>query len=110
MPPAFAASSAAAGLLPPALCVLGLGLIGGSLTRAAGPMLPVFGWTPSPGTRQAATADGFDVESDLEKTLKRAVRADALVVLAAPVTKFPGLLRTIGKQAPTVRLTDVASV
>lgn len=109
MPPAFAASSTADSL-PPALCVLGLGLIGGSLARAAGPLLPVFGWTPSPGTRQAAAADGFDVEPELDKALSRAVRADALVVLAAPVTTFPGLLTTIGELAPTVRLTDVASV
>jgi len=110
MPPAFAPSSAAAGPLPPALCVLGLGLIGGSLARAVGPLLPVFGWTPSPGTAQAAISDGYDVEPSLEKALGRAARTDALVVLASPVTKFRGLLRTIGELAPTVRLTDVASV
>ena len=90
--------------------MLGLGLIGGSLARAAGPLLPVYGWTPSPGTQQAATADGYDVEANLEKALARAVRADALVVLASPVTKFRDLLQTIGELAPTVRLTDVASV
>jgi prephenate dehydrogenase len=96
--------------MPPALCVLGLGLIGGSLTRAAGPLLPVFGWTPSPATQHAAIAAEFDVEADLEKALGRAVRTDALVVLASPVTKFRSLMQTIGELAPTVRLTDVASV
>jgi prephenate dehydrogenase len=111
MPPEFAASSAStAGSLPPALCVLGLGLIGGSLARAAQPLLPVFGWTPSPGTQQAAGADGYDVEADLAKALSRAVRDDALVVLASPATTFPGLLRSIDELAPRVRLTDVASV
>jgi prephenate dehydrogenase len=90
--------------------VLGLGLIGGSLARAARPVLPVFGWTPSEGTRQAATADGYDVEADLESALARAVRDDALVVLASPVTAFRGLLQSIDELAPTVRLTDVASV
>ncbi|MEP6561214.1 MAG: prephenate dehydrogenase [Nakamurella sp.] len=110
MPPAFAPSSAAAGSLPPALCVVGLGLIGGSLARAAQPLLPVFGWTPSEITQQAAAADGHDVEADLAAALARAVREDALVVLASPVTTFRGLLLTIDELAPTVRLTDVAGV
>ncbi len=97
-------------VLPPALCVLGWGLIGGSLVRAAKPHLPVFGWSPSEETRQAATADGFDLDGSLEASLKRAGKADALVVLAAPVTAFPSLLRSIDDHAPTVRLTDVAGV
>jgi hypothetical protein len=33
--------------LPPALCVIGLGLIGGSLVRAMHDRLPVTGWSPS---------------------------------------------------------------
>ena len=97
-------------VLPPALCLLGLGLIGGSLARAAKSQVPVFGWSPSPTTRSAATADGYDIDDTLEATLARAVSVDALVVLASPVTTFGGLLRSIDKRAPTVRLTDVASV
>ena len=97
-------------VLPSALCVLGLGLIGGSLVRAAKPHLPVFGWSPSQTTRTAAANDGYQVDSTLAASLRRAVDADALVVLAAPVTAFPAMLRSIEELAPTVRLTDVAGV
>jgi len=96
--------------LPPALCVLGLGLIGGSLARAAGASLQVFGWSPSQTTRTSAAADGYDVTETLDAALARAVDLDALVVLGSPVTTFRGLLRSIDELAPTVRLTDVASV
>ncbi len=61
-------------------------------------------------TRAAATADGFDVTDTVEAALTRAADQDALVVLASPVTTFRGLLRTVDEFAPTVRLTDVASV
>ncbi len=96
--------------LPTALCVLGLGLIGGSLVRAAGAHIPVFGWSPSEDTRRAAARDGCDVSDTVESALGRAAASDALVVLASPVTTFPDLLRTIDETAPTVRLTDVAGV
>lgn len=46
----------------------------------------------------------------LAVTLTRAVEQDALVVLASPVNTFRGLLRSIDEFAPTVRLTDMASV
>lgn len=96
--------------LPPALCVLGMGLIGGSLMRASAPHLPVFGWSPGTTTRAAAASDGFTVVDELGAALRRAAEADALVVLAAPVTAFPALLRAIDETAPVVRLTDVAGV
>lgn len=108
--PAAAAIPPPPGALPPALCVLGLGLIGGSLTRAAAAHLPVFGWSPTEQTRAAAAADGFTVADTLDAALRRAVEQDALVVLAAPITTFRTTLRTIDDLAPTVRLTDVASV
>ena len=97
-------------LLPPALCVLGLGLIGGSLLRAAAPLLPASGWSPSPQTRAAAADDGFAVHDELTMALTAADATDALVVLAAPVTAFGDLLRAIAAVAPTIRLTDVAGV
>jgi prephenate dehydrogenase len=96
--------------LPDAVCVLGLGLIGGSLTRAAAPHVPVFGWSPSPDTRAAAASDGFDVVDDLAAALRRATDTDALVVLAAPMTAFPSLLKSVNEIAPRARLTDVAGV
>lgn len=96
--------------LPPAICVLGMGLIGGSLMRAAAPHLPVFGWSPGKGTRAAAASDGYTVIDDLAAALRRAGEADALIVLAAPVTAFAPLLRAIAETSPVARLTDVAGV
>jgi len=96
--------------LPPALCILGLGLIGGSLARAAHPALPVLGWSPTETTRAAAAADGFNVVDTLASALETAAERDALVVLASPVPTFRTLLRSVNEIAPTVRLTDVASV
>lgn len=97
------------GALPP-VCVLGLGLIGGSLLRAAAPATTVYGWSRSEETRAAAAGDGFTVLDDLDATLDRARHDDALVVLAAPVTAFRPLLQSVHERAPQVRLTDVASV
>lgn len=96
--------------LPAAVCVLGMGLIGGSLVRAAAPHLPVFGWSRGDATRAAARADGYDVIDDLSETLRRAEAHDALVVLATPLTAFGPLLKVVNRVAPTVRLTDVGSV
>ncbi|MEO7125661.1 MAG: prephenate dehydrogenase [Nakamurella sp.] len=96
--------------LPAAVCVLGMGLIGGSLMRAVQPHVPVFGWAPGIRTRAAAVGDGFDVVDELDAALERATQADALVVMAAPITAFPQLLRRIDEFAPATRLTDVASV
>lgn len=96
--------------LPPAVCVLGLGLIGGSLARAAAPLLPVSGWSPSSHTQQQAKNAGLQVHQEIEGALAWAERSNALVVLAAPLTAFDGLLRKITRHAPDVLLTDVGSV
>jgi len=90
--------------------VLGMGLIGGSLLRAATPFATVAGWSPSEETRAAARADGFPVHDTVEETIRRADEEDALLVLAAPVTAFGTLLAKVAELAPTVKLTDVASV
>lgn len=95
--------------LPP-VCVVGLGLIGGSLLRAASVGTTAFGWSPSDDTRAAAAGDGFTVLDDLDATLDRARADDALVVLAAPVTAFRTLLKSVAERVPQARLTDVASV
>ena len=68
------------------VCVLGLGLIGGSLLRrltACG--YPAFGWNRSTATVEQAAADGMDVSGDLPATLQRAAREDALLVVAVPL-------------------------
>lgn len=93
------------------VCVLGLGLIGGSVLRAAvAAGATAWGATASPGDERAATAEGFDVERTVRAALRRAAAADALVVLAVPLPAVDEVLRAVAEVAPTVRLTDVVSV
>ncbi|TXH22726.1 MAG: prephenate dehydrogenase [Mycobacterium sp.] len=93
------------------VCVLGMGLIGGSLMRAgqaAG--REVFGYNRSIDAVRAATADGFDVTEDLTAALKRAASTEALIVLAVPVPALPIMLEHIRDDAADCPLTDVVSV
>lgn len=93
------------------VCVLGLGLIGGSMMRAltaAG--RDAFGYNRSLDAVHAATADGFDASTDLTGVLTRAAETDALIVLAVPVPALPIMLGHIGTTAPHCALTDVVSV
>lgn len=93
------------------VCVLGMGLIGGSLMRAgqaAG--REVFGYNRSIDAVRSATADGFDATEDLTAALKRAAASDALIVLAVPVPALPIMLERIRDTAPDCPLTDVVSV
>lgn len=93
------------------VCVLGLGLIGGSLLRALKAHdVAVFGYNRSPSTARAASNDGFDTSSDLVATLQRAAVTDALIVLATPMPAIPALLDAIAEHAPNCGFTDVVSV
>jgi prephenate dehydrogenase len=93
------------------VCVLGLGLIGGSIMRAtAAAGRQVFGYNRSVEGAQGAHADGFDATTDLTATLTRAARANALIVLAVPMPALPGMLAHIRELAPNCPLTDVTSV
>jgi prephenate dehydrogenase len=93
------------------ICVLGLGLIGGSLARAAvAAGRTVWAATASDSTAAAAIADGYDVAPTTEEALVRAQETDALVVLAMPLPSVPGVLRRVHAVAPYCRLTDVVSV
>ena len=93
------------------ICVLGLGLIGGSLARAAvAAGRTVWAATASESTAAAAAADGYDVAPTTEEALVRAQETDALVVLAMPLPSVPGVLRRVHAVAPHCRLTDVVSV
>lgn len=93
------------------VCVLGLGLIGGSIMRAATAAgREVFGYNRSVEGAQAASADGFDATTDLTATLTRAAGADALIVLAVPMPAMAGMLAHIKATAPACPLTDVTSV
>ncbi|WP_082951839.1 prephenate dehydrogenase [Mycobacterium sp. 852002-51057_SCH5723018] len=93
------------------MCVLGLGLIGGSIMRAATAAgREVFGYNRSVQGAHSAVADGFDASTDLTDTLTRAAAAGALIVLAVPMPALPGLLAHVSELAPNCPLTDVTSV
>lgn len=93
------------------MCVIGAGLIGGSLLRAADKAgRAVWGTSASAETARHAAADGFDVTTDTDAALRRAAAADALVVLAVPLPALPAVLRRVDAVAPTSRLTDAVSV
>ncbi|WP_439664601.1 prephenate dehydrogenase [Lentzea sp. HUAS TT2] len=87
------------------VCVIGLGLIGGSVLRAAKAAgRTVWGATASKEDADKARAEGFDITS-VDEALSR--NPEALVVLAVPLPALPDLLR---KVPPKTRLTDVTSV
>lgn len=93
------------------MCVLGLGLIGGSLMRAAAAAnREVFGYNRSVEGVQAARFDGFDATTELTEVLARAADVGALIVLAVPMPAIPSLLTYIRESAPDCPLTDVTSV
>lgn len=93
------------------VCILGLGLIGGSLLRdLAAVGHPTFGYNRSPSGARTATGEGFDATSDLEATLRRAADENALIVLATPMPAIPDLLDAIAEFAPDCGFTDVVSV
>ena len=94
-----------------AVCVVGSGLIGGSLLRAAEKAgRTVWGASASEGTAAQACVDGFDVTINTDAALRRAADSDALVVLAVPLPAVPDVLRRVDAIAPTCRLTDAVSV
>lgn len=93
------------------VCVLGLGLIGGSLLRRlADTGVPAFGYNRSSATADAAAADGYAASDDLTATLERAANDDAIVVLATPFTALEPMVQAVRATAPDCLLTDVVSV
>ena len=93
------------------VCVVGLGLIGGSVMRAAvAAGREVFGYNRSVEAVQAANADGFDATADIDDALSRAAASNALILLAVPVPALPQMLGHIRDTAPQCPLTDVTSV
>ena len=95
---------------PRPVCVLGLGLIGGSLLRRLAPDRPAFGYNRSAATVEAATADGYDASTDLPATLRRAAESDAVIVLATPADTLGPIVDAVAEHAPDCLLTDVVSV
>jgi prephenate dehydrogenase len=93
------------------VCVIGLGLIGGSLLRAAADAgRHAWGASASTTTAEKAAADGYDIAASVDEALARAAAQDALVVLAVPLTALDDVLAVVAREAPTCRLTDVTSV
>lgn len=93
------------------VCILGLGLIGGSIMRDLRALgIECFGWNRSTGAARAAIEEGFDASCDLRKVLERAEDRGALIVIGTPVTAFEAMLDDIIKYAPTCGITDVISV
>ncbi|WP_192725230.1 MULTISPECIES: prephenate dehydrogenase [unclassified Mycobacterium] len=93
------------------MCVVGLGLIGGSVMRAAAAAgREVFGYNRSIDGVQAAKFDGFDATDNLDDALTHAADSKALIVLAVPVPALSQMLGRIRDTAPECPLTDVTSV
>ena len=93
------------------VCVLGLGLIGGSVLRAAvSAGREALGYNRSAEGAQAARSDGFAATTDLTEALAWAAERDALIVLAVPMPAVAGLLPRIKALAANCPLTDVISV
>ncbi|MCX4093818.1 prephenate dehydrogenase [Nocardia sp. alder85J] len=94
-----------------AVCVLGTGLIGGSVLRAATAAgYRTWGYNRSAAGAQAAAADGFDVGTDIAPVLSRAAAEDAVVVVGVPMPALESVLSDIRLLAPDCVLTDVISV
>lgn len=93
------------------ICIIGLGLIGGSLLRdlaAAGQT--VYGYSrPNSGTR-SAIKEGFDISDHLDNVLIRANEDRALLVLAVPMAAVDEILDRVVELAPQCGITDVVSV
>lgn len=86
-------------------------MIGGSILRAAHDAgRPVWGWNRSADAIAGATADGYDVGTDLKAVLSRAATQDALIVIAVPMPAVDSVLAAIAEYAPAAPLTDVVSV
>ncbi|MCB1291803.1 MAG: prephenate dehydrogenase [Mycobacterium sp.] len=93
------------------VCVLGLGLIGGSVLRAAvAAGRDAFGYNRSADGADAARADGYAADTDLIRVLSWAAERRALIVVAVPMPAVTELLGSVAELAPDCPLTDVISV
>ncbi|MBB4686868.1 prephenate dehydrogenase [Amycolatopsis jiangsuensis] len=93
------------------VCVIGLGLIGGSVLRgAAASGRTAWGATVSEVDADAASRSGYEVTANVEAALHRAAEADAIVVVSVPLPAVENLLRLVSQHASHCLLTDVVSV
>ncbi|QCB49316.1 prephenate dehydrogenase [Rhodococcus sp. PAMC28707] len=93
------------------VCVLGLGLIGGSVLQAAvrGGRI-AWGYNRSADAIAGSVEAGYDTDTDLTAVLTRAAEAGALIVIAVPMPAVDAILAAIAEHAPNNALTDVVSV
>ncbi|OBC12331.1 prephenate dehydrogenase [Mycobacterium sp. 852013-50091_SCH5140682] len=70
----------------------------------------VFGYNRSVDVVQEARFDGYDASENLDATLHRAAKSNALIVLAVPMPALPIMLAHVRDNAPECPLTDVISV
>ncbi len=93
------------------MCVLGLGLIGGSVLRAASAAgRDTLGYNRSAEGVRAARSDGFAATTELTEALAWAADRGALIVLAVPMPAVRLLLASVKQIAGDCPLTDVVSV
>ena len=93
------------------VCVLGLGLIGGSVLRAAvAGGRRAWGASASATDTERAAADGFTTYPSVADALRAAAEADALLVIAVPLPSVDDVLGSIAAHAPNCLITDVVSV
>jgi prephenate dehydrogenase len=93
------------------VCVLGLGLIGGSVLRAAvAGGRRAWGASASATDTEQAAADGFTTYPSAVDALRAAARTDALIVVAVPLPAIDDVLGVIAACAPNCLITDVVSV
>ena len=93
MPPAAAGVCQPGIVTKTPVCVLGLGLIGGSVLRAAvAAGRESFGYNRSHEGARGAHDDGFAATTDLTEALTWAADREALIVLAVPMPAVGQLL------------------
>ena len=93
------------------VCVLGLGLVGGSVLRAAvAGGRHAWGASVSQTDTERAAADGFTTYPSAADALRAAAEADALIVLAVPLPAVDVVLGQVAAYAPNCLITDVVSV
>lgn len=93
------------------VCVLGLGLIGGSVLQAAVRAgRTAWGYNRSAGPIAGSTEAGYDTGTDLTAALTRAAESGALIVIGVPMPAVDDILDAIAEHAPNNPITDVVSV
>lgn len=93
------------------VCVIGLGLIGGSVLRAAHAAgRAVWGYTAATADVSAAESAGYEITGSVDDALAKAAAEDAIVVVAVPLPAVDQILSRVAAIAPECLLTDVVSV